>query len=37
MYLISNNIDSEYDKILNKYIKKNICLQDVWINFETNN
>lgn len=36
-YLISNNIDSEYDKILNKYIKKNTCLQDVWISFETNN
>ena len=35
-YLISNNMTSEHTRILNKYIKKNDCLQDIWINFETN-
>ena len=33
-YLISNNMDSKYNMILDDYIKKYDSLQDIWINFE---
>ena len=33
-YLVSNNMDSEYNIILDDYIKKCDSLQDIWISFE---
>ena len=37
-YLISNGMDSEYQKIINEYISKNIIINDIWLKFnnETN-
>ena len=35
-YLVSNGMDSEYNKILDDYIKKDDSLKDVWISFDTN-
>jgi hypothetical protein len=35
-YLVSNGMDSEYNKILDEYIKKYDSLKDIWISFDTN-
>jgi hypothetical protein len=32
-YLISNGMDSQYQKIINEYISKNIVISDIWIRF----
>jgi hypothetical protein len=32
-YLISNGMDSEYQKIINEYISKNIVINDIWLKF----
>jgi hypothetical protein len=36
VYLVSNGMDSEYQKILENYIKKNDSLKDIWITFDDN-
>jgi len=36
VYLVSNGMDSEYNKILEDYIKKYDSLKDIWIKFDTN-
>jgi hypothetical protein len=35
-YLVSNGMDSEYNKILNEYIRKHNSLKEIWISFDTN-
>ena len=35
-YLVSNGMDSEYQKILNDYISKNHIINDIWLKFDIN-
>jgi hypothetical protein len=34
-YLVSNGMNSEYNKIMDEYIKKYDSLKDIWISFNT--
>jgi len=35
-YLVSNGMDSEYQKILNDYISTSNLINDIWLKFDTN-